>query len=155
GNVGAHSSVTIGTDRLPLISYYDVTNGDLKVAHCADANCASATVTLLDGGAINVGAPSSMVMGPDGKGFISYHDATKGHLKGMHCADLACASATLTTIESQDNIGQFTSVTIGTDGLPLIVYYDATKGDLNIMHCADLACAAGTHTRLDDTGQVG
>jgi hypothetical protein len=31
--------VTIGTDGFPLISYRDVTNGDLKVAHCSNALC--------------------------------------------------------------------------------------------------------------------
>ena len=39
GNVGRFSSVTIGTDGLGLISYYDATNGDLKVAHCSDLFC--------------------------------------------------------------------------------------------------------------------
>ena len=39
GNVGQYSSVTIGTDGLGLISYYDVTNGDLKVAHCSNLFC--------------------------------------------------------------------------------------------------------------------
>lgn len=39
GNVGQYSSVTIGTDGLGLISYYDATNGDLKVAHCSDLFC--------------------------------------------------------------------------------------------------------------------
>jgi len=31
--------VTIGADGLGLISYYDVGNGNLKVAHCANAFC--------------------------------------------------------------------------------------------------------------------
>ena len=33
GKVGLYTSVTIGADRLGLISYHDVTNGTLKVAH--------------------------------------------------------------------------------------------------------------------------
>ena len=48
GNVGQHTSVTIGADGLGLISYYDVTNRDLKVAHCSDTACTSATLTTLD-----------------------------------------------------------------------------------------------------------
>ena len=35
------TSVTVGTDGLPLISYVD--NGNLRVAHCADVACTSVT----------------------------------------------------------------------------------------------------------------
>ena len=40
GFVGHFSSVTIGADGLPIISYLDWTNGDLKVARCSNAFCA-------------------------------------------------------------------------------------------------------------------
>lgn len=33
------SSITIGMDGYPLISYYDQTHGNLVVAHCSDVNC--------------------------------------------------------------------------------------------------------------------
>jgi hypothetical protein len=39
GNVGAFTSVTIGADGQGLISYWDATNGDLKVAHCSNVFC--------------------------------------------------------------------------------------------------------------------
>ena len=39
GGVGEYSSATIGSDGLGLISYYDDTNGDLKVAHCENTFC--------------------------------------------------------------------------------------------------------------------
>ena len=140
GNVGQYSSVTIGTDGLALISYYDATNGDLKVAHCSDSTCTAATRTTLDGAANNVGAPSSMIMGADGLGLISYYDTTDGDLKVAHCSNLACTAATRTTLQSEDNVGQYSSVTIGTDGLALISYYDTTNGDLKVAHCSDLFC---------------
>ena len=38
-NVGYCTSITIGADGLGLIGYYDVTNGDLKVAHCSSVLC--------------------------------------------------------------------------------------------------------------------
>ena len=34
GDVGQYTSITMGSDSLLVISYYDVTNGDLKVAKC-------------------------------------------------------------------------------------------------------------------------
>ena len=37
--VGTHNSIAIGTDGLPIISYHDETNGDLKVAHCETRTC--------------------------------------------------------------------------------------------------------------------
>ena len=49
GNVGESTSITIGADGLGLISYYDGSNGDLKVAHCANTACTSTTtITSLD-----------------------------------------------------------------------------------------------------------
>jgi hypothetical protein len=40
GDVGSYTSITIGADGLPIISYYDTTNDDLKVARCSNALCA-------------------------------------------------------------------------------------------------------------------
>src|SRR5215470_6123108 len=42
GDVGQSSSATIGADGLGLISYYDVTNNALKVAHCDNTVCTNA-----------------------------------------------------------------------------------------------------------------
>jgi hypothetical protein len=39
GAVGWNTSMTVGTNGFALISYYDVTNGDLKVAHCTLTGC--------------------------------------------------------------------------------------------------------------------
>ena len=39
GLVGQYSSITIGADGLPLISYFDETNGNLKVVHCSNSFC--------------------------------------------------------------------------------------------------------------------
>ena len=39
GNVGRHTSITLGADGLPVISYYNVTNKTLKVAKCINVAC--------------------------------------------------------------------------------------------------------------------
>lgn len=89
GNVGQYTSVTIGKDRLGLISYHDVTNRTLKVAHCSDRACTSAALTTLDS-AGDVGQDTSVTIGADGLGLISYYDATNGNLKVAHCSDRFC-----------------------------------------------------------------
>ena len=89
GNVGRFSSVTIGADGLALISSFDETNGDLKVAHCSNLDCTSATRTTVDR-AGNVGQYSSVTIGTDGLALISYYDTTNGDLKVAHCSNLFC-----------------------------------------------------------------
>jgi hypothetical protein len=39
GIVGEYTSITMGADGLGLISYFDQTNVELEVAHCADTAC--------------------------------------------------------------------------------------------------------------------
>ena len=157
GNVGQYSSVTIGADGLGLISYYDETNGDLKVAHCSNSACTTATLTTVDR-AGNVGQYSSVTIGADGLGLISYYDETNGDLKVAHCSALACTSATLTTLtflQSEGNVGQFTSVT-NVGGQGLISYYDSTDQNLKVALCPDVACTSATLTTTPDRkGNVG
>ena len=40
GDVGIWTSITKGSDGMPLIVYHDVANGDLKAAHCSNVFCA-------------------------------------------------------------------------------------------------------------------
>ena len=154
-NVGAPSSMIIGTDGRSLISYFDKTNGDLKVAHCSDVACTSATRATVDGTADIVGAPSSMIMGADSRGFISYYDETNGDLKVAHCSNVGCTAATLSTVDSAGSVGQYSSVTIGADGRGLISYFNATTGDLKVAHCSNVVCTAATLSMVDSAGSVG
>src|SRR5206468_2604855 len=96
-------------------------------------------LTTLDGSG-NVGRFSSVTIGADGLGLISYFDATIGDLKVAHCSTVACTAATLTIVDRGGDVGQYSSVTIGADGLGLISYFDATNADLKVAHCSDLAC---------------
>jgi hypothetical protein len=156
GNVGYDPSITTGIDGLGLISYYDETNGDLKVVHCNDVVCSTATTSTVDSTG-DVGASSSITVGSDGLGIISYYDydAIDGDLKVAHCNDVVCSTATTSTIDSVGNVGGFASITIGPDGLPLISYYDYTNGDLKVAHCNDIQCSSATIATIDSSGLVG
>ena len=54
-----------------MISYLDFTNDDLKLAHCNDANCASATFTTVDS-AGSVGYYTALALDASGQPVISY-----------------------------------------------------------------------------------
>ena len=104
GSVGDYTSVTIGADGLGLISYYDATNDDLKVAHCSNTACTAATITSLDTVG-NVGYYPSVTIGADGLGLISYCDATNDDLKVAHCSNTACTAATITSLDTVEMWG--------------------------------------------------
>ena len=161
GSVGRSPSIAIGTNGNPVVSYYDVTNGNLKVARCNDRACAGSneTVSTVDSNAADIGQSSSIAIGTNGNPVVSYFDVTNGNLKVARCNDPACAGGneTISTVDSTGNVGQFSSLAIGRNGNPVIGYYDITNGNLKVAHCNDRACAGGNETRtaVDRTGDVG
>ena len=141
--VGFYTSITIGTDGLPVISYYDSTAAALKVTHCGNALCnAGNTITTVDDPANSVGSDTSITIGTDGLPVISYRDFTAAALKVTHCGNVLCnAGNTITTVDDPANgVGLYTSITIGTDVLPVISYLDDTAGALKVAKCGSIIC---------------
>jgi hypothetical protein len=159
GNVGEHTSIAIGPDGLPVVSYYDVTNGNLKVAKCNDPACSGGgeTITAVDT-TDDVGQYTSIAIGSGGFPVVSYYDVTNGDLKVAGCNDPACAGGDeqITSKDTAGDVGQYTSTAIGADGLPVVSYYDVTNGNLKVVKCNDATCGgAVTPTPVDAGGDVG
>ncbi len=151
-----YTSITVGADGLGLISYYDSDNRRLRVAHCSNPACTAATTATVDGSPNDVGQYSSITLGADGLGLISYYDSTNARLKLAHCTDLACSAATKQVVDSSGNdVGQYASITLGADGLGLISYYDSTLDRLKVAHCSNTACSAATTATVDTANGVG
>jgi hypothetical protein len=110
--VGKFTSATIGQDGLGLISYWDVANGRLKVAHCNDLDCSTATKTTIDSTG-DVGGYTSITIGSDGLGLISYYSFSGQELKVAHCADLDCSLATSFLGVSGSGANAFPAITSG------------------------------------------
>ncbi|MBI5664778.1 MAG: hypothetical protein HZC49_06795 [Nitrospirae bacterium] len=156
GTVGLYTSITIGTDGLPVISYYDGSNGDLKTAKCGNAYCSSGnTISTVDSGG-TVGSDSSITIGTDGLPVISYWDYTNGDLKVVKCGTASCLYGSAVAVDSGGTVGSYSSITIGIDGLPLVSYYDGSNGDLKIAKCGNASCSSGNFIYIvDSAGDVG
>jgi hypothetical protein len=134
----SNTSLAIGVDGYPIISFFDATNYDLKVVHCTNADCSGyPTPTVYSGG--YYGSYSSITIAPDGKAVISFNDGTSGSLIYLHCNNIECNIARRMAVDT-GNLGAFTSLTIGIDGMPIISYYDVDDFLLKVAHCGDIEC---------------
>jgi hypothetical protein len=160
GQVGAETSIAIGTNGNPIISYYDDDNQDLKVAVCKNPTCTTSTNTTIDSNGV-VGWYSSITIGTNGNPLISYLDYDNQDLKVAACNNPTCTGSTElerstnTTIDSAGLVGYTSSITIGTNGNPIISYLDLTNSDLKVAACNNPTCTTSTNTTIDSTGQVG
>jgi hypothetical protein len=134
-DMGKHTSIAIGLDGNPVISYYDAENFRLKLIDCADVTCFDSSPLVLDSGN-DVGQFSSVVIGEDGSPYVSYYDTTSDALKGARCGGPDCGGTlSIRSLNNPaDDVGRYSSVAIGMDGAPVVAYYDATVGDLRFIH---------------------
>lgn len=155
GQVGEDTSIAIGADGLPVVSYRG--QQALKVAKCGDPACSRGNVTLSTVGG-TAAHSTSIAIGADGLPVISYLDVTD--LEVAKCNDPACAGGdeTVSTVDvgSAGGAGR-TSIAVGADGLPAIAYFRASSQDLMLAKCNDPACAGGDETlsTVDGAGSTG
>ncbi len=158
--VGYFTSIAIGNDGFPVVSYWDFTAKALKVAKCANVGCtgiATSTITTVDDPVNQVGEFTSLAIGVDGFPVISYHDSTGKWLKVAKCINAACTGvATITTVDTPLNdVGQYTSIAIGTDGFPVIAYQDYSSYSLKVAKCVNAACTGtATIATVDDPPNI-
>jgi hypothetical protein len=154
--VGADTSIAIGADGLPVISYRDVTAGGLKVAKCVNVNCTGLnTITPVDNPANDVGHLSAIAIGADGFPVIAHRDWTAQTLRLVKCNNAACTGGTaITTVAADVNHRQL-DIAIPADGRPVVSYteVDGQLYDLHVLKCGNAACSSGnTDTLIDGSG---
>jgi hypothetical protein len=140
---GKYTSLTIGTDGFPLISYAGG-GARLSVVHCTAVDCStSAAPVVLDSARQSL--YTSVTIGADGLPIISYQ-ANPGNsvLAFVHCTAVDCSThSSPVVLDSAVGAGAYTAMTIGADGLPIISYQGVSGGNFNLstVHCANILCA--------------
>ena len=125
GDVGKHTSLALNSNGFPVISYYDETEDDLKVAVCNNATCNTPTITPVDTPG-DVGKYTTLALTSSDYPIISYYDETNDDLKIAVCNDIACTNPTLTSLDSPGLVGQYNSLALNSDGYPVVSYYDGS-----------------------------
>ncbi|MBN2055060.1 hypothetical protein JW905_09060 [bacterium] len=128
---GHYSSLAFDQDQLPRVSYYDETDGSLKLARYSLSVGFDALTLDGGGGDPDVGLYSSVMVDDEGVTYISYYDATNGALKLATMADMTLDIQTVDGSGTND-VGQFTSIGMDGSNEIYISYYDVTNGDLKV-----------------------
>ena len=153
-DVGRFTSIAVPGDFLPVISYLDQTNLDLKVAKCSAADCSGVpTVTTVDSLG-NVGAHNSISISTDGFPVIAYLHQTANQLRAFKCTNATCSTGSVGIVDS-GSTPQFISITVPADGKPVISYHDGTNLTLKVAKCGNAACIAGNTTSTVDSPGLG
>jgi len=120
GDLGAGSSVAIGTDGYPIISYFDDVNNEVRIRHCEDRRCVASSVRVVP----NARADGDIVIGSDGLAAVAY--ISSGDLYLAHCENVACTSTTTRNVTGGSGAASVArpSAAIGADGYPMISYMD-------------------------------
>jgi len=157
GDSGKYTSLKLDSLGNPHISYYDVTNGDLKYAYWRVGTWHYVTVDGYHSATDDVGHYSSLALDPtSGAPRIAYYDVANKDLRYAKLPEgkdpLISSNWNLSTVDSGGDVGRHASLALDASGNPSIAYYDMTNGDLKQ---AKLNGISWDRTTVDSGGDVG
>ena len=145
--LGQYTSLVLDAQGNPHISYYDVSNANLKYAERINGAWVIETVDVTG----NVGQHTSLALDAQGNPRISYHEATNFDLKFAEKNGVAGWSNVI--VDATGSIGLYTSLELDAQGNPRISYFDDTNDDLK--YIARTGLTWSTAETVDAVGAVG
>jgi hypothetical protein len=146
-DVGLYSSLFLHSGI--NISYYDATNGNLKLAHSTDGTSWSRSV--ISGTKVNVGLYTSLVMDNDHKLHITFFNVSYGLLQEAYQGGTGKWS--FRTIDENHDVGLATSLDLDSTDKPFISYLDDSPNDLKMAERTGPATWATS--RVTGTNSIG
>ncbi|MCB1187579.1 PKD domain-containing protein [bacterium] len=126
---GAHTSLALLATGYPAISYYDVSNDDLRFIRATDSDGTAWVAPMTVDSLGDTGLYTSLAL-VDGNPAISYYDRGSGNLRYVRAETFfGSIWGTPQTLDSVGDTGLYTSLEV-VNGFPAISYHDATSGDL-------------------------
>lgn len=155
GDVGKGNAIALTAAGIPVISYYDDTNNQLKVAVCDHYTCSGVqAITVVDSFS-DIDGDTSIVLNSSGFPVISYYDAGNDDLMLAICSDATCTGKTITIVDGVGNVGYTSSIRLSSQGYPVIAYRDSTNTSLKLAICSDALCVNKTLTTVDNAEDDG
>lgn len=126
GDVGMYSSLILHSGV--YISYYDATNGNLKLAHSTDGTSWSKSV--ISGTNVNVGLYTSLAIDDDDHLHITFFNVSYGLLQEAYQG--GASKWAFRTIDENHDVGLASSLDLDSTGRPFISYLDDSPNDLKM-----------------------
>ena len=123
--LGRDPSLVVDQKGNAFVSFYDPTQGELRISHGAPGPRSSAIETTPITG--DVGQWSSLDIAPDGMASVCYYDSLNKKLKYAKLSGWSTQ-----TIDSGLNIGSNSSIAYDLNGMPVISYHDAVANRIKV-----------------------
>ena len=147
GNVGRFSSIAIGSDDSIHISYYDLTNRDLKYARSTGTPIW--TIETIDSTG-DIGLYSSLALDSNNRPHIAYYDLTNRNLK---YARYTGTSWVIQVVDSSGTVGADVSLALDSNYNPHISYFDNANSNLKYARWTGSTWSIDTVDAAENVGQ--
>jgi hypothetical protein len=156
-DVGTYPAMVLDSSGNPAVSYFDITNGRLKILRCGNTTCGSGNTVTTPVATNGVsGYFSSIVLPTTGFPVVSYFNRSTNSLNILQCGNAACNSGNNSlTVPDSGNVGEYTTLALDAKGYPLVSYYDYGHNALKVLHCDSVTCSDNSDVVADSATGAG